>query len=213
MTRTYDLHVHTAVSPCSRNAPSDVIEAARRADLDGVAVTDHDTVAGGERVAAMAPDDLDVIVGAEITTSEGHLLALDVGETPPVGTDPLDAIEFVHDQGGVAILAHPFDRLRQVYESDLDAIASAVDAVEVRNSRCLRRRYNRRAAEFARQHDLPMTGGSDGHFRMEIGRARTHAEAPILDAIREGRTEPAGRDRYLSGHVLTKLNDALAFVR
>jgi predicted metal-dependent phosphoesterase TrpH len=207
MTRRYDLHLHTEVSPCSRSSPDDIVEAALNRNLDGVAVTDHDTVTGARAVADTAPPELEVIVGAEITTSQGHLLALDVQETPDPEIAPLDAIEFVRDRGGISVLAHPFDRLRQTYGNKLDAIAGAVDGVEVKNSRCLLSRYNRRAHRFAEEHGLSMTGGSDGHFPHEVGRAVTLSEGPVLEAIRCETTNVTGDDGYVSGHALTKLND------
>ncbi|MFC6960929.1 PHP domain-containing protein [Halocatena marina] len=205
MAYTYDLQVHTDASPCSNAAPADVVAAAVSRDLDGIAVTNHDTLAGVAAVRTTAPDELTVISGVEVSTTQGHLLALNVEEPPPQG-DPLSVIEHVHDLGGVAILSHPFDRLREHYASNLDAIAAAVDAIEVRNSRCLRTRYNERARAFAREHDLPVTGASDAHFPMEIGRAYTTCERPLLEALQRGETSSGGRDRYLSGHAATKLH-------
>ncbi|WP_121744057.1 PHP domain-containing protein [Natronorubrum halophilum] len=207
MTRRYDLQVHTDASPCSSAPPERVAAAAVDAGLDGIAVTDHDTLANVDAVRDAAPEGLEVIAAVEVTTTEGHLLALDVSKAPP-RTDPLTAIDHVHDQGGVAVLSHPFDTLRQYYETDLDALADAVDGVEAVNSRCVRRRYNERAAAFASARGLPTTGGSDAHFPMEVGRAYTSVEGDgsLADAVRDGRVRPGGRGRYLSGHVATKLH-------
>lgn len=206
MIRRYDLQVHTNASPCSSTSPERVVAAAVDAGLDGIAVTDHDTVANVEAVREAAPDTLNVISGVEVTTTEGHLLALNVAEPPPQ-TDPLTVVDHVHDQGGVAVLSHPFDALRQYYETDLVTLADAVDGVETVNSRCVRRRFNERAAAFATAHDLPATGGSDAHFPMEIGRAYTRikGDGSIVNAVRDGRVWPGGRGQYLSGHVATKL--------
>lgn len=207
MTRRYDLQVHTNASPCSSTSPERVAATAADAGLDGIAVTDHDTLANVDAVRDAAPDGLDVIPGVEVTTTEGHLLALDVAEAPS-RTDPLTVINQVHEQGGVAVLSHPFDTLRQYFEMDLDALADAVDAVEAVNSRCIRRRFNERAADFAAVHDVAVTGGSDAHFPMEIGRAYTTVEGDgtLAEAVRDGRVQPGGRGRYLSGHVATKFH-------
>lgn len=209
--RRYDLQVHTDASPCSRTAPRDVVAAALNAGLDGIAITNHDTLDGYDEVNALAPEALTVVPGVEVTTTQGHLLALDVREVPPK-TDPLTAIDHVHEQGGLAILSHPFDRLREHYTEDLEAIAARVDGVEVTNSRCVLPRYNRRARSFAETHDLAITGGSDAHFPMELGRAHTICDGPVLDAIRTGATRTRGRGGYVSGHVATKLNDALSLM-
>lgn len=207
--KRYDLQVHTDASPCSRADPAEVAAAAAEAGLDGIAVTNHDTLEGYEAVENAAPEELDVVPGVEVTTTQGHLLALGVEEVPPKA-DPLTVVEDVHRQGGVAVLSHPFDRLRQFYDVDLDALAAAIDGVEVVNSRCVLPRFNRTARSFAREHELPMTGGSDAHFPMEVGRAYTVCDGPVVEAIRAGETTAGGRGGYVSGHVATKVHQALA---
>lgn len=204
--RRYDLQVHTRVSPCSRAHPRDIVASARRRGLDGIAITDHDTTAGYDAVREYDTADLELVPGCEVTTTQGHLLALGVEQAPP-RADPLAAVDAIHREGGVAVLSHPFDRLREHYETDLAAIADAVDGVEVRNSRCVLPRYNRRARTFTVEHDLAPVGGSDAHFPIEIGRAYTVCERPILEAIRAGETDAGGRGGYLSGHAATKIHD------
>lgn len=201
----YDLQVHTNASPCSATPPEKVAEAAERANLDGIAVTDHDTLANAERVRECASDGLAVVSGVEVTTTEGHLLGIGVTEAPPQ-TDPLSAVDAIHDRGGVAVLSHPFDAMRQFYDTGLAELAAVVDGVEATNSRCVRESFNRQARAFAAHHGLAMTGGSDAHFPMEVGRASTEFEGTLGEAIREGTTTPRGRGRYLSGHVATKLH-------
>jgi hypothetical protein len=212
MTAQYDLQVHTDASPCSNASPEAIVDAAVESGLDGIAITDHDTLANVGAVAERAPQELDVVPGVEVTTTQGHLLALGVS-TPPPRADPLDVIENVHEQGGRAVLSHPFDTLRQYYEEDLATIAAAVDGVEASNSRCVRPAFNRRAAAFAERHGLPTVGGSDAHFPMEVGRAYTLADRPVLEALADGETAPAGRGGYLSGHVATKLHQARSRLR
>jgi predicted metal-dependent phosphoesterase TrpH len=204
MPHRYDLQVHTDASPCSNTAPSAVVTAAVEAGLDGIAITDHDTVQNVAAVERAAPASLDVISGVEVTTTQGHLLALGV-EVPPPQVSALDVIEWVHDHGGVTILSHPFDTLRQFYTENLREIAEFVDAVEGVNSRCVFPQFNRRAQSFAVAHELPTTGGSDAHFPREVGRAYTECEADVLDAVRTGDVRACGRGGYLSGHMATKM--------
>jgi hypothetical protein len=205
MTRRFDLQVHTDASPCSDTAPGVVVTAAVEAGLDGIAITDHDTVENVAAVRRVAPSSLDVISGVEVTTTQGHLLALDV-DTPPPQTDPVAVIEWVHERGGVTVLSHPFDTLRQYYREDLCEIATLVDAVEGINSRCVVPQFNRRAQSFAAAHSLPTTGGSDAHFPSEVGRAYTECEGDLLAALRSGDVRACGRGGYLSGHVATKVH-------
>lgn len=205
----YDLQVHTQVSPCSKAAPEDIVEAARRRGLDGLAVTNHDTVEGYEAVAAVAGHNLDVIKGCEVSTTEGHLLALGVERAPPQA-DPETVVADVHDQGGVAVLSHPFDRLRERFE-DPGTLANCIDGVEGINSRCVLPCSNRQAQKFATDHGLSVTAGSDAHFPIEIGRAVTVIESGRgpCEAVRAGKTRVQGRGGYLSGHVATKTHDIL----
>ena len=214
--KRYDLHVHTDASPCSRASPEDVVDAAIAAGLDGIAVTDHDTTENVARVEALAPSDLHVVSGAEVTTATGHLLALGVREPPPIRLPPETAVDAVHERGGLAVLAHPFDRLREHYghdelrDPDQRPLASAVDGMEVVNSRCLRESFNRRADRFAQRNDVATTAGSDAHFPMEVGRAHTAFEGSLREALSDGTTLACGRGRYLSGHAATKLHQAAA---
>ncbi|PSP73981.1 histidinol-phosphatase [Halobacteriales archaeon QS_3_64_16] len=206
--RRYDLQVHTDASPCSAATPAQVARAASEANLDGIAITNHDTTEGireVRRAASGLSEGIDVISGVEVTTTQGHLLALNVAKPPPQA-DPLTVIENIHEQGGLAVLSHPFDRFRQVYDRDLEAIAAAIDGIETRNSRCVRPRYNRAAEAFAARHGLAETGGSDGHFPREVGRAATECRGDVLDSIRAGETRVVGRGGYLSGHVATKVH-------
>lgn len=203
--KRYDLQVHTCASPCSNMTPEEVVEATSRADLDGIAITDHDTVENIDRVSELAPPDLNVISGIEVTTTEGHLLGLGVDEPIP-RAKPREVVSAIHDQGGLAVLSHPFDTFREYFDSNLELLASMADGVEVINSRCLRTSFNCRAQEFAEQNGLTPTGGSDAHFGVEVGRAVTVADGPVLEAIREGETTAVGRGRYFSGHIATKIH-------
>ncbi|WP_135853695.1 PHP domain-containing protein [Halorussus salinus] len=202
--KQYDLHIHTNASPCSGATPASIVEAAVERNLDGIAITDHDTQTNVEAVQRIAPDHLMVIPGVEVTTTEGHLLALYVDEAPPQA-EPQTVVDFVHELGGVAVLAHPFDELRQTYDSDLTTLAAAVDGIEVRNSRCLFERYNRRAESFATTHDLTAIAGSDAHFPWEIGRATTECKTSLRAALKNDSCTVRGRGRYLTGHVATKV--------
>lgn len=212
MIRRYDLQVHTDSSPCSTMNPETVVNRAITLGLDGVAVTDHDTLEGARRVAELAPPRLEVVMGVEVTTTHGHILALDVYEEPPQA-NPLEVIDHIHSQDGYAVLSHPFDRLREHCSYDLDAIAGEVDAVEAVNSRCVSNKFNRRALEFAKKHGLPVTGGSDAHFPFEIGRAYTESRKPLTEALETGELSVGGRGGYLSGHLFTKTHDLISAFR
>lgn len=166
-----DFHSHTSVSKDSLTSPERLIAAARRRGLDRVVITDHNSIAGA--LAAQAVDPELVIVGEEIMTTQGEILAAFVTEEIPRGLLPQETIRRLRDQGAFISVSHPFDRWRSGAWKleDLLEIVPLVDAIEVFNARCMWAEDNRRAQEFALQHNLPATAGSDGHAAFEIGAA------------------------------------------
>jgi len=162
-----DLHCHTWFSPDGLSSPEAIIAAARRRGLDRLAITDHDTIAGALEARKLAPDL--IIVGEEIQTDRGELLAYFVQEEIPPGTSMEEALAWLRDQGAVISVSHPLDRYRR--GSALLEIISQVDAIEVFNSRCLWPPDNQSAAELAQEHGVPGTAGSDAHTAAEVGRA------------------------------------------
>jgi predicted metal-dependent phosphoesterase TrpH len=167
-----DFHTHTSASKDSLTSPADFIRIARRHGLDRVVVTDHDTIAGA--LAAHALDPELVIVGEEIMTARGEILAAYVTEELPPGLSPQETIMRLRNQGAFISVAHPFDSWRRGAWKleDLLEIAPLVDAVEIFNARCMTPLANQQASEFASQHGLPGTAGSDAHAAFELGAAR-----------------------------------------
>lgn len=143
----------------------------RRKGIDRVVVTDHNTIAG-----ALAAQNLDpelVIVGEEIMTTRGEILAAFVTEEVPPMLSPQETIRRLKEQGAFISVSHPFDRLRNGawQEEDLLEILPDVDAIEVFNSRCMNPQFNRLAQEFAHRHNIVGTVGSDAHAGFEVGRS------------------------------------------
>jgi predicted metal-dependent phosphoesterase TrpH len=166
-----DFHTHTDYSRDGLIGISQFIAAARRAGLDRVAVTDHNTLRGALEAAALAPEL--IIIGEEIMTTEGELLGYYLQKEIPKGLTPEEAIARLRDQGAAISVSHPFDRLRHgAWKLDaLRRILPLVDAVEGFNARCLFAEDNRRTDQFARENTKPMTAGSDAHIAFELGAA------------------------------------------
>lgn len=204
--KNYDLQVHTEASPCSNAPPEAIVRAAADAGLDGIAITDHDTMENIVQARNAAPPELKIIPGVEITTSEGHLLAYNIDEIPDVST-PIEVADAIHAQGGISALSHPFDTLREHY-APRQELFEAVNAIEVINSRCLFPCFNKQARKIAESAGLAMIAGSDAHFPMEVGRARTRCRVQCLDAIKDHETTVEGRGGYISGHIATKILQA-----
>lgn len=128
-----------------------------------------------------------MIVGQEVRTTTGDLIALYVDKPIPPGLAPHEAAQAIREQGGVVGLAHPFDRFRagagrKGWEDELERVTPVLDYVEVWNARLMLGDGNRRAAEFARAHGLPGIAASDAHTVMEVGVTYTILDGPLSSA-------------------------------
>lgn len=200
-----DLHVHTIFSGDALTRPREAISWARKAGLNGLAITDHDTLRGAEIAQRLARGkNIIIIPGLEVESLGGHILALGVSELVKSGLGLEETVEMIREAGGISILAHPFALLapRKWSPEGLRAL----DAIEVVNARELLFEFSRwMAKKLASALGKPGTGGSDAHSREAIGMAYTLIEADqdmdsILEAIRKGRIEPKGHKipfRYL----------------
>ena len=176
-----DFHCHTRYSKDSLNNLQYMLNTSRRRRIDRVVITDHNTIQGALLAKEMDPDR--IIVGEEIKTTAGELLAVFVTEEVPAGLPPEEAIARLRAQGAFISVSHPFDVSRSGHWEleDLVQIAPLVDAIEIFNARCILAVHNTQAQEFARQHHLLGTAGSDAHTLIEIGRA-TLELPPFHDA-------------------------------
>ncbi|HEU0294419.1 MAG TPA: PHP domain-containing protein [Anaerolineales bacterium] len=166
-----EFHCHTQASKDSLIRPRDLVATARRKGIDLLIVTDHNTIAGAR--AAQAVDPELVIVGEEILTTGGELLAAFVTEEVPPHLSPAETIQRLKAQGAFISVSHPFDMWRSGHweERDLLEILPFVDAIEVYNSRCLLPTFNRQARQFAEKHNIAGTVGSDAHALFEVGQS------------------------------------------
>ncbi len=176
-----DLHVHSQRSPDGIMTLEEIVSRAKSRGLNGAAVCDHDLAL----LDAPEFDDFLLIPGIEVSTQFGHLLGLFL--TGPVGTrDFFQAAEIIHAQGGLAVLAHPFEHSRD--GSRLAPAVPLLDGVEVQNSRADRKNHdaNRLARSFAQVCRLRPFGGSDAHCPQEVGNSFTTVEADglTLEAVK-----------------------------
>jgi predicted metal-dependent phosphoesterase TrpH len=195
-----DLHTHTGHSKDCRTTLNLFLETCRKRGLDRVAVTDHNTIAGALRLKEMDPER--IIVGEEIKTTQGELLALFVQDHIPPGLSPEATIDRVREQGAVVGVSHPLDGLRReaMGREVLLRILERLDFIEVFNARCMFPWYNRAARELAEERGLLMTAGSDAHSAWELGRGVTimpqfNSPASFLESLKtariEGRSAPS----------------------
>jgi predicted metal-dependent phosphoesterase TrpH len=196
-----DLHTHTLCSKDSCNQYDRIIDAVQRAGLDGIAVTDHNEFRGAIELQRRAP--FTVIAGEEIKTSRGEIIGLFLTEHISPGLDPLETVQRIHAQGGLAYVPHPFDEVRgsRIARDALDTVAPHIDFLEVFNARNALPRFNQRALEYARQHNILAGAGSDAHTYREYGHA--YVDVPSFDSA-EGFRESMKRGTW-HGHLSSPL--------
>jgi len=179
-----DLHSHTSASFDSLATPEAMIRAAASRGLTHLAITDHDRIEGAlearERARAIEPG-VEILIGEEIRTRDGDLIAVFLREAVPPGLSAVETIAAVREQGGLVGIPHPYDRTRGSLLrggrgdglSTLEALVGQVDWVEAWNARVMLGNGNHRAAELAIAAGVPGVAVSDAHTVMEIGVAAT----------------------------------------
>jgi len=191
-----DLHVHTRYSKDATTTLKELVHHAKKRNLDGIAVTDHNTLRGALKLAKRSQ--LTIIPGLEVETLTGHILALNITTLIPPKFSLTETVQKIHEAGGVAVIAHPATVLKTGLGQKVTS-SSNIDAVEVINSSTfpffLSTYLSCRLAD--RLH-LPQTAGSDAHHAPEIGTAYTLVEADsnsddVAEAIKKGATIPSGK--------------------
>jgi predicted metal-dependent phosphoesterase TrpH len=208
-----DLQLHSDLGD-GLSPPEAIVDAAERAGLDVIALTDHDDIRGSFQArdaAARSGSDVAVITGMEVTTRSGHLLALFIEDEVPMLRPIAETIALVHEMGGLAVVPHPLSYLTfSVGERVLRELAgrseTRVDGIEVRNpSYAGRVRATR--AEWLNEHVLHVaaTGSSDAHHASLVGTAWTEFAGTTPEQLRAAilarTTKPAGRRWTLKEHL------------
>ena len=197
MTKKYDLHIHSIYSRDSSLKPEIILKIAKKRGLNGIAVTDHDSIKGGVMTSKLNKDkDLEVIVGSEIKTKHCEVLGYYLQEKIK-SKDLLEVLDKIKEQGGISVIAHPFTiipRLNLRYP--LSEIKGKVDGLEALNGRAVFPFENKKAFDAAKKYKLAMTGSSDSHSRIEVGRAFTLFNGELRTAIAKRKTRAEGLIRY-----------------
>ncbi len=197
-----DLHIHTCHSDGAPSVQALLDHVALHRQLDVIAITDHDTIAGAleaQEILRRGSYPFEVVVGEEVSTREGHLVGLFLHERIPPGLSAADSVAAIHAQGGFAFAPHPFFRWRQIEGRPITMVGLGamirdlrLDAVETINATPFLSSANRRAAHFnAATTRLPALGNSDGHILAAIGKGYTafpgRSARDLRNAIADGR--------------------------
>ena len=174
-----DLHSHTIYSKDCLTRTAALIDHARQVGLTKIAVTEHNRLDGALRAKELAPDL--VIVGEEIKTTHGEIIAYFLTEEVPRGLSPQETIDRLRAQGAVISIPHPLDSLRSsaMGMENVLKIIDQVDALEVLNARCVKGKDNEAAAELAKKYGKLATAGSDAHILFEVGHC--YLEMPAFE--------------------------------
>jgi len=199
----FDLHIHTIYSLDGKEKPEDILKYLKKKGFRGLAIVDHNTIKGALKV--IKRKDMVVIPGMEINTRKGHILAFGIMEEIK-SREADEAIDEIHDKGGIAILAHPFRFSKPCIKAD---------AFEALNGRCFPMQ-NKKAYEYVLKNNFAYTAGSDGHYLWEMGRIYTKMEAEDIDeAINEilkKRVEIGGENSFLHP-IKCKFYSSIDFIR
>lgn len=181
-----DLHLHSRYSHDSSTSLDALIARCRECELDRIALTDHNTAEGALDLARIAPEL--AIVGEEAKTREGELIGLFIARTVPPWLRPEEAMDLIHEMGGLTYLPHPLDRFRSHYRAErIVELAPRIDIIETYNPWC-DAAANRAATELAADLGKVAATGSDSHGIEEIGRSWMEMEeydgaADFLDKL------------------------------
>ena len=162
-----DFHVHSIGSPDSLSEGEALYTRAKKLGLGKLIITDHNNTKTAFELQKAHPDF--VIVGEEILTTKGEILAVFVKEELPKGIEPGEAFERLKEQNAFISLSHPYAMMRHGWtEAEMEMYLPYLDAIEIANARNTPD-MNLSAAKFASEHGLPGTAGSDAHGLSELG--------------------------------------------
>ena len=188
-----DFHVHSEYSSDSVISSKDLVNYAKNRSLDAVAITDHNQIRGALEIAKEI--DLLVIPSIEVSTRDGHLVGLNVSTIIPKGLRSEETIDYIHDQGGLAVACHPFAWFKGSLGKK---ISEKFDAIETVNSSSVPfEKCKKRAKEIADRLDLAKIAGTDAHIPQSIGLAYAVLDAEptiegIMQAILEKKSQAFG---------------------
>lgn len=191
-----ELHAHTYYSHGTKifydgvSSPEEMVKQASKIGLNAIAITDHNSMVGAMKASKFEEKyNIMVIPGEEVSTLQGHVLAIGIEEFIRPELDILETLDKIHEQGGIAIAPHPFD----IKRAGIKELAKECDAVEVFNSMNIERIGNNKCKSWVEKNSLPIVAGSDAHMLEMIGygliKVKANSLDEILKAIKKGKTK------------------------
>jgi predicted metal-dependent phosphoesterase TrpH len=187
-----DLHIHSIYSSDGTGTiPAILKQVADKTPLNVIAITDHDSMQGVHQAIQLAPRyGIEVIPGCEVSTADGHLLALFIKEIIKPGLSLLDTVLMIADQGGIAVAPHPMAKgtsslkITTICEAlQNPCVAKVLVGVELFNGGLVYTRANPSVSRRLHQLDLASVGNSDAHILPMIGRGSTWFEGSTTNDL------------------------------
>lgn len=187
---TADLHIHSIYSSDATTTVRAILKQASDVKLNVIAVTDHDEIRGSLEAQQLAPKyGIEVIPAVEISTREGHLVALFIKTLPPSGLSLIDTLIQIGDQGGIAIAPHPFNNLPNSLsmESVLGVLTNSkvkhiLKGIETHNMGT--QNFDRIVQKLSIYLPLAKIASSDAHIYWAIGAGRTEFAGTTANDLR-----------------------------
>jgi len=201
-----DLHIHTDQGDGLDSCAAILDHVGASTDLDVIAITEHDNLTVALRARelwAQRGYRFDFVVGEEVTTLEGHLVALFIEEPVPSLRRVWETVDAVHEQGGVCFIPHPLSWLtRSIGPGTLERMGRGLsdgpwfDGIELANPSPTSRPFRAKARRLNERLNIPVVGASDAHFVEAIGCGHTEFAGRTAADLRQAftRAEVAGRE-------------------
>jgi predicted metal-dependent phosphoesterase TrpH len=185
-----DVHIHTIYSHDATTTVRGVLKQASSVGLNVIAVTDHDDIRGAFDARELASQyNVEVITGVEVSTRDGHLLALLVEKIPKKGLPLADTLKIIGDLGGIAVAPHPFNQLPASLSMDnvvgiltKPALKNVLRGIEVYNMTT--QPFDERVQRLSAYLPFAKTAGSDAHVYWAIGTGKTEFKGTTAKELR-----------------------------
>jgi predicted metal-dependent phosphoesterase TrpH len=217
-----ELHCHTTASHDGLITPDGLLRAAELQRLDGIAITDHDSVEGAfecQRWFKKKKAATQIFIGEERTLADQcHVIGLFLKEAIQAQT-LLEMAAEVREQGGLILMPHPVRKKDGLLGSGrtlpMDSLIHAAEAHNAKSSAA-----DNAAALMGLQTRFPIFGGSDAHYEADVGlcvneipapsssmeqslRAMLHGHGP-LRILAKAQSADAGERRYAPSYYALK---------
>lgn len=194
-----DSHIHSKYSPDSKSKLEDIFKVAKKKDIEIIGISDHNTVEGSKKAQKLSKDyNLLVIPSIEVSTLEGHILGFGCEENIKRDLQAAETIDLIHDQGGLAIIPHPYCFYRHGLLCKENYKELKIDAIETKNARFIIGYCNNKAKKLSKKENLPGLGASDAHFYKFVGDCYSKIDCEkdidsVLKSIKKAKVEALGK--------------------